>query len=175
MRRVPALRVIDAYHDHPGYIKALAQSINEYWVKNGRPNKLVLSFHGLPRRSLDLGDPYHCHCVKTWRLLREAFGWPEERFRISFQSRFGPAEWLKPYTDETVKALAESGVKRMAVVAPGFSADCLETLEELDGENREIFEHHGGEAFAYLPCLNDSADGIRVIRQLVERELKGWL
>jgi ferrochelatase len=107
--------------------------------------------------------------------MREAFGLPPEAFRMSFQSRFGPDEWLKPYTDETVKTLAESGVKRMAIVAPGFSADCLETLEELDGENREIFLHHGGEHFAYLPCLNDSDDGVRVIRHIVERELQGWL
>jgi ferrochelatase len=113
--------------------------------------------------------------VKTWRLMREAFGWPADRFRMSFQSRFGTAEWLQPYTDKTVEALAEGGVKRMAIIAPGFSADCLETLEELNGENREIFMHHGGEQFAYLPCLNDSPDGMRVIQAVVERELQGWI
>ncbi len=176
MRWQPAVRVSPPYFDDEVYIDALASSMRRELARLAfQPEVILVSFHGVPKEYLLKGDPYHCHCVKTWRLLREAFGWPEERFRISFQSRFGPAEWLKPYTDETVKALAESGVKRMAVVAPGFSADCLETLEELDGENREIFEHHGGEAFAYLPCLNDSADGIRVIRHLVERELKGWL
>ncbi|HYQ84866.1 MAG TPA: ferrochelatase, partial [Rubrobacter sp.] len=136
---------------------------------------ILVSFHGVPKSYLLKGDPYHCHCAKTWRLMRERFGWPEERFRMSFQSRFGPDEWLKPYTDETVRALAEGGVRRLAIVAPGFSADCLETLEELDGENREIFMHHGGEQFAYLPCLNDGDDGMRVINHVVERELQGWI
>jgi ferrochelatase len=129
----------------------------------------------VPKSYLLKGDPYYCHCHKTWRLLRDAFGWPEERFRMSFQSRFGNEEWLKPYTDETVKELARSGVKRMAVIAPGFSADCLETLEELNGENRHYFEENGGEHFAYLPCLNDSEEGMRVLRHLAQRELQGWI
>jgi ferrochelatase len=136
---------------------------------------ILVSFHGVPKEYLLKGDPYHCHCAKTWRLMREAFGWPPERFRMSFQSRFGTAEWLQPYTDKTVESLARGGVKSLAIVAPGFSADCLETLEELDGENREIFLHNGGETFAYLPCLNDSDHGLRVIRHVVERELQGWL
>ena len=121
------------------------------------------------------GDPYHCQCAKTSRLLRERMGWSADRWKLTFQSRFGPEEWLQPYTDETVKSLAESGVRKIALVAPGFSADCLETLEELDGENREIFMEHGGEQFAYLPCLNDSAEGMRVIEHVVRRELQGWL
>jgi protoporphyrin/coproporphyrin ferrochelatase len=176
MRWQPAVRVSPPYHDDPVYIDALAASMKRELARlPAEPEVILVSFHGVPRSYLLKGDPYHCHCVKTWRLLREAFGWPAERFRMSFQSRFGNEEWLKPYTDETVKGLAESGVKSMAIVAPGFSADCLETLEELNGENREIFLHHGGETFAYLPCLNASEDGMRVIRHLVERELKGWL
>jgi ferrochelatase len=139
------------------------------------PEVILVSFHGVPKSYLLKGDPYHCHCVKTWRLMREAFGWPEERFRLGFQSRFGNEEWLRPYTDETVTALARSGIKSLAIVAPGFSADCLETLEELDGENRHYFEANGGERFAYLPCLNDREEGTRVIRHIVERELGGWI
>jgi ferrochelatase len=176
MRWQPTVRVSPPYHDDPVYIDAVAASIRGKLAGlSFEPEVILVSFHGVPQEYLLKGDPYHCHCMKTWRLLREALCWPADRFRVSFQSRFGPAEWLRPYTDETVKGLAESGIKRMAVVAPGFSADCLETLEELDGENRHIFERHGGEAFAYLPCLNDSEGGIRVIRHIVERELQGWL
>jgi ferrochelatase len=176
MRWQPAVRVSPPYHDDPVYIDALVDLMRkELAGLSFEPEVILVSFHGVPKEYLLKGDPYHCHCVKTWRLMREAFGWPADRFRMSFQSRFGPAEWLKPYTDETVRSLAESGVKRMAIVAPGFSADCLETLEELNGENREIFEHHGGEHFAYLPCLNDSPEGLRVIRHIVARELQGWL
>ena len=136
---------------------------------------ILASFHGVPRKYLEAGDPYHCFAVKTGRLLREALGLDERRLQITFQSRFGADEWLKPYTDETVETLARSGVKRLAIVAPGFVADCLETLEELDGENRELFLHSGGEKFAYLPCLNDGAEGIAVLRHVVERELQGWI
>jgi len=176
MRWQPAVRVSPPYHDDPVYIDALVTSMRQELAKlSFEPEVILVSFHGVPKEYLLKGDPYHCHCVKTWRLMREAFGWPPERFRMSFQSRFGPDEWLKPYTDETVKGLAEGGVKRMAIVAPGFSADCLETLEELNGENREIFMHNGGEQFAYLPCLNDSPEGMRVIEAIVERELKGWV
>src|SRR3954470_7695552 len=176
MRWQPSVRVSPPYHDDPVYIDALVTSMKQELAKlTYEPDVILVSFHGVPKEYLLKGDPYHCHCVKTWRLMREAFGWPADRFRMSFQSRFGPDEWLKPYTDETVKALAESGVKRMAIVAPGFSADCLETLEELNGENREIFMHNGGEQFAYLPCLNDSPEGLRVIEAIVERELKGWV
>jgi protoporphyrin/coproporphyrin ferrochelatase len=176
MRWQPTVRVSPPYHDDPVYIEAVVASMRRELAKlSFEPEVILVSFHGVPKEYLLKGDPYHCHCVKTWRLMREAFGWSPDRFRMSFQSRFGPDEWLKPYTDETVKGLAESGVKRMAIVAPGFSADCLETLEELNGENREIFLHHGGESFAYLPCLNDGEEGMQVIRHIVERELKGWL
>jgi ferrochelatase len=176
MRWQPTVRVSPPYHDDPVYIEALVASMRrELEGLPFEPEVILVSFHGVPTEYLLKGDPYHCHCVKTWRLMREAFGWPAERFRMSFQSRFGPDEWLQPYTDETVKGLARSGVKRMAIVAPGFSADCLETLEELNGENREIFLHNGGEEFAYLPCLNDGPDGMRVIGHIVERELKGWI
>jgi ferrochelatase len=176
MRWQPTIRISPPYHDDPVYIDAIVSSMRRDLAKlDFEPEVILVSFHGVPKEYLLKGDPYHCHCVKTWRLMREVFGWPEDRFRISFQSRFGPDEWLKPYTDETVKSLAESGVKRMAIVAPGFTADCLETLEELDVENREIFLHNGGESFAYLPCLNDSEDGMRVIRHIVDRELQGWI
>jgi ferrochelatase len=176
MRWQPTIRISPPYHDDPVYIDAVVSSMRRDLAKlDFEPEVILVSFHGVPKEYLLKGDPYHCQCVKTWRLMREAFGWPEDRFRISFQSRFGPDEWLKPYTDETVKRLAESGVKRMAIVAPGFTADCLETLEELDVENREIFLHNGGESFAYLPCLNDSEDGMRVIRHIVDRELQGWI
>ncbi len=176
MRWQPSIRISPPYHDDAVYIEAVIASMKRSLAALPfEPEVILVSFHGVPKEYLLKGDPYHCQCVKTWRLMREAFGWPPERFRMSFQSRFGPDEWLKPYTDETVKGLAESGVKRIALVAPGFSADCLETLEELDGENREIFMHHGGESFAYLPCLNDSEEGMRVIRHVVERELMGWL
>jgi protoporphyrin/coproporphyrin ferrochelatase len=176
MRWQPAIRVSPPYHDDPVYIDAVVSAMKRDLAGlDFEPEVILVSFHGVPKSYLLKGDPYHCHCVKTWRLMRESFGWPEERFRISFQSRFGNEEWLKPYTDETVTALARSGVKRLAVVAPGFSADCLETLEELDRENRHYFEENGGEKFAYLPCLNDGEDGMRVIRHIVERELRGWV
>ncbi|CAA9309475.1 MAG: Ferrochelatase, protoheme ferro-lyase [uncultured Microvirga sp.] len=176
MRWQPSVRVAPPYHDDPVYIDAIAASMRQSLAKlDFEPEVILVSFHGVPKSYLLKGDPYYCQCHKTWRLLCDAFGWPEERLRLSFQSRFGNEEWLKPYTDETVKALAESGVKRMAIVAPGFSADCLETLEELNGENRHYFEEGGGERFAYLPCLNDSDEGMRVIRSVVERELQGWL
>jgi ferrochelatase len=176
MRWQPTIRVAPPYHDDPGYIEAIVSAMKrDVAALAFEPEVILVSFHGVPKSYLLKGDPYHCHCVKTWRLMRDAFGWPEDRFRMSFQSRFGNEEWLKPYTDETVKGLAESGVKRMAIVAPGFSADCLETLEELNVENRHIFMEHGGEDFAYLPCLNDSEGGMRVIRHIVERELQGWI
>jgi ferrochelatase len=176
MRWQPAVRVAPPYHDDPAYIKALADSMRASLAKlDFDPEVILCSFHGMPKDYLLKGDPYHCHCAKTWRLLREELGYSRERFRMTFQSRFGPDEWLKPYTDETVKSLASSGVKSMAIVAPGFSADCLETLEELDVENREIFLHNGGQQFAYLPCLNDSPEGVDAIEAVVRRELMGWV
>lgn len=176
MRWQPAVRVVPPYHDDPAYIKALAASMRASLAKlDFEPEVILCSFHGMPKEYLLKGDPYHCHCAKTWRLLREELGFSRERFKLTFQSRFGPDEWLQPYTDETVKALAAAGTKSMAIVAPGFSADCLETLEELDVENREFFMHGGGEKFAYLPCLNDSAEGVDAIEAVVRRELMGWV
>jgi ferrochelatase len=176
MRWQPAIRVSPPYHDDPVYIAAVVSSMRRDLQKlDFEPEVILVSFHGVPKSYLLKGDPYHCHCAKTWRLMRESFGWPEERFRLSFQSRFGNEEWLRPYTDETVTALARGGVKRLAIIAPGFSADCLETLEELAVENRHYFEENGGEKFAYLPCLNDGDEGMRVIRHIVERELSGWV
>ena len=175
MRRVPALRVIDAYHDHPGYIKALAQSINEYWVKNGRPNKLVLSFHGLPRRSLDLGDPYHCHCLTTGRLLATELGLAKEQFVITFQSRFGRAEWLTPYTQPMLVALGKEGIGRVDVACPGFVGDCLETLEEIAQEGQVAFLKAGGREYHYIPCLNERPAWIAALADLAMVNLQGWL
>lgn len=176
MRWQPYVRVAPAYADEPAYIDALARSVKAHLASlPWEPEVLVATFHGMPQKYLEKGDPYHCQCQKTGRLLREALGWEKERFRITFQSRFGNDPWLQPYTDKTVEALAKSGVKRLVMIAPGFSADCLETLEELDGENREIFEHAGGEHFSYIPALNESAGGIDVIETIVRRELMGWI
>ncbi|HRE22364.1 MAG TPA: ferrochelatase [Rhabdaerophilum sp.] len=176
MRWQPYVRVAPAYADEPAYIDALAKSVHAHLATlDWEPEVLIATFHGMPEKYLQAGDPYHCECQKTGRLLREALGWNKDRFRITFQSRFGNDPWLQPYTDETVETLAKSGVKRLAVIAPGFSADCLETLEELDGENREIFEHNGGEKFAYIPALNASEGGVDVIEIIARRELMGWL
>lgn len=176
MRWQPAIRVAPSYHDDPVYIDRLAVSMRRNLAAlDFEPEAMIATFHGMPEKYLLKGDPYHCQCQKTSRLLREKLGWPKDRWYTTFQSRFGNDVWLQPYTDETVERLAKSGVKRLAMVAPGFSADCLETLEELDGENREIFEHNGGEKFAYLPALNESAEGIDVIEHIVRRELMGWM
>jgi ferrochelatase len=176
MRRQPAVRVAPAYHDDPAYIASLAQSMRKSLAKlDFEPERIIATFHGMPEKYFAKGDPYHCHCQKTSRLLREALGWPEARWLTTFQSRFGNDPWLQPYTDKTVERLANEGIKRLALVAPGFSADCLETLEELDGENRHIFEGAGGEKFAYLPALNDSDEGVDVIEAVVRRELSGWI
>jgi protoporphyrin/coproporphyrin ferrochelatase len=172
----PALRVAPPWHDDPVYIDALTTSVREHLATlDFEPEVLIASFHGVPQRYLLKGDPYHCQCMKTGRLLRETLNWPKDRFRTTFQSRFGPEQWLKPYTDKTMEELAKSGVKRMAVIAPGFAADCLETLEELEIENREIFLHNGGEKFSYIPCLNDSDLGIEVMKAVALRELGGWI
>jgi len=176
MRWQPALRVAPAYFDHPAYIDALAASLKAALAKlKFKPDMILASFHGMPEDYLRKGDPYHCQCSKTARLLREKLKLGDDRLMMTFQSRFGPAEWLKPYTDATVKALAERGVKNLAVITPGFSADCLETLEEIVMENAAIFKAAGGENFAAIPCLNDSAGGMQVIRAVVERELQGWI
>lgn len=176
MRWQPALRTLPPYYDDPGYIAALAGSVRaRINTLDWEPEVLLASFHGMPRRTLDLGDPYHCHCQKTGRLLREALDWPAARFHITFQSRFGRAEWLRPYTDQTLRALAGKGVKRLAIIAPAFAADCIETLEELSLANRDLFLSHGGEAFAYVPCLNAGSDGMAMLAGLVRRELQGWI
>ena len=176
MRWQPALRTVPAYHDDPVYIEAIASSIEQHLAKlDWEPEIVLASFHGIPQSYFKKGDPYHCHCMKTARLVRERLGWSKERFMPTFQSRFGPEEWLQPYTDKTVEQLAKEGVKRIAVLNPGFVSDCLETLEEIAGEAHEIFEENGGEKFTHIPCLNDSPEGMRVIETIVRRELQGWL
>lgn len=176
MRWQPALRVAPAYHDDPDYIAALADSLRAGLAAlDFTPEVIIASFHGVPKEYLLKGDPYHCQCAKTARLLRDAMGMTHEQLRLTFQSRFGRAQWLTPYTDETIKALARDGVKRIAVITPGFSADCLETIEEIGAENAEYFHEAGGEQFARIPCLNDSVDGMRVIESIVRRELMGWI
>ena len=176
MRWQPAVRVAPSYHDDPVYIDALARSMTASLAKlDFEPEKIIATFHGMPEKYLQKGDPYHCQCQKTSRLLREKLGIAPDRWLTTFQSRFGNDPWLQPYTDKTVERLAQEGVKRIALVAPGFSADCLETLEELDGENRHIFENNGGKKFAYLPALNDSPEGIDVIEAIARRELMGWI
>jgi protoporphyrin/coproporphyrin ferrochelatase len=176
MRWQPAVRVAPPWHDDPVYIGALADTVRaKLATLDWEPDMVVASFHGIPKEYLLKGDPYHCQCVKTGRLLREMLGLDKDRFMVCFQSRFGNAEWLQPYLIETMAKLPEKGVKKVLVIAPGFSADCLETLEEIEGENQEEFMHHGGEKFAYVPCLNDSEDGMDVIRAVAERELKGWI
>jgi len=176
MRWQPAVRIAPPWHDDETYIAALANSTRRQLdALDFEPKVIIASFHGIPQEYFDRGDPYHCHCAKTTRMLREALGLSRERLVMTFQSRFGPAEWIKPYTDETIKTLAEKGVKRIAVTTPGFAADCLETIEEIGVENRDIFLEHGGEKFARLDCLNDDEDGMAVIGAVVRRELQGWI
>jgi len=176
MRAQPILRVTPPYYDDPDYIEALAVSINQHLATLPfQPEVIVASFHGMPKAYVDKGDPYQAHCIATTNALRKRLGLDASRLLLTFQSRFGNAEWLQPYTDKTVEKLAKDGVRRIAVVTPGFSADCLETLEEIAQENAEIFRHNGGEQFAAIPCLNDSDGGMDVIRQLVLRELQGWI
>jgi protoporphyrin/coproporphyrin ferrochelatase len=175
MRWQPAIRVVPPYYDDPAYIEALAASTRERLAAlDFEPDILLASFHGLPKEYFEKGDPYYCHCAKTARLLREALGWPEERIILTFQSRFGSAEWLQPYTAETVKELARKGVKRLAVITPGFAADCIETLEEMGIRAAETFREHGGEKFAALPCLNDTPASMAALFSIVKRELSGW-
>jgi ferrochelatase len=176
LRWQPAVRVAPPYYADPAYVDAVASSIRSHLASlDFRPDALVASFHGMPQKYRELGDPYYHQCQETSRLLRDALQWPEERWHTTYQSRFGNDPWLQPYTIETVERLAKAGIKRLVMVAPGFSADCLETLEELDMENRNAFLANGGEKFSYVPCLNDSPLGMRVIEQVVRRELAGWL
>lgn len=174
-RWVPELRTITAYHDDAAYISAIASSIREVWDRDGKPERLLFSFHGIPLRYVNNGDPYHCHCHKTGRLVAEALGLDADSYVVAFQSQFGREEWVKPTTDVTVRAMARSGVKSLDIVCPGFSADCLETLEEIDGENRELFEDNGGERFRFIPCLNERPDHIRALADLLGRHLVGWI
>jgi ferrochelatase len=175
MRWQPTLRVAPPYYNAPGYIGALAASVrNNLQTLDFEPEKIVASFHGLPMAYFRKGDPYYCHCQKTGRLLREALGFDEKKLIVTFQSRFGHAEWLQPYTDKTLARLASEGVKRLAVITPGFAADCVETLEEIAIGGGEIFREHGGEQFAVLPCLNDSTAGMEFLAAHVRQELQGW-
>ena len=176
MRFQPTLRVAAPYYAEPVYIDALANSLNAAMAKlNFKPEVIIASYHGMPEDYVEKGDPYFQHCSETTTLLRKKLKLDDERLLMTFQSRFGTAEWIKPYTDATVKSLAERGVKDLAVITPGFASDCLETLEEIAMENAEIFRHAGGKNFAAIPCLNDSSAGMAVIRDIVTRELKGWL
>jgi ferrochelatase len=173
-RRMPELRFVGEYHDHPGYIDALAAQVREHWLAHGRGERLVLSFHGVPQRSLLLGDPYHCQCLKTARLLGERLALTPAQMIVTFQSRFGKARWLEPYTEPTLRELAASGVKNVDVVCPGFAGDCLETLEEIAQEARDAFLEAGGTRFSYIPCLNDRADWIDALTSVAEQHLQGW-
>ncbi len=176
LRWMPAIRTVPPYHDDPVYIDALAISITKHLATlDFEPEKVIASYHGIPQSYFRKGDPYHCHCMKTTRLLRERLGWGPEKLLTTFQSRFGPEEWLQPYTDKTIEQMAKDGIKDIAVFNPGFVADCLETLEEIAGEAGEIFHHAGGRNFTHIPCLNDSEEGMAVIEAIVRREAAGWL
>jgi len=174
VRNLPELRFVNRYHDDRGYLQALAQRIERHWGEHGRGDHLVMSFHGVPERTLRLGDPYHCECHKTARLLASWLGLEKDRYTVSFQSRFGKAKWLEPYTEPTLRALARRGVGRVDVACPGFTGDCLETLEEIAMEGRRAFLDAGGKAFHYIPCLNDEPGWIAALGALAERHLAGW-
>lgn len=173
-RHVPELRMVHQFHDDAGMIAALAARVQQHWMREGRGRMLVMSFHGLPARSLTLGDPYHCQCLKTARLLAERLGLPQQEYQVTFQSRFGRARWLEPYTDATLRKLARQGHERVDVICPGFAADCLETLEEIGIEGRNSFLAAGGQALHLIPCLNDSPAWIDALAQLAIRHLQGW-
>jgi len=173
-RWLPDLRFISHYHDDAGYIRVLAEHIQTYWAAQGRPDKLLFSFHGIPQRTFLAGDPYHCECHKTARLVAEQLGLAADNWQVCFQSRFGREAWLQPYTDHTLQALGAAGMRRVDVVCPGFSADCLETLEEIDEQNRALFLQAGGQAFHYIPALNAHPDHIALLSDLIARELQGW-
>lgn len=179
VRNVPELRFVKHFHDHPAYIHALAESVRRHWRDKGQPNfaqgdQMVLSFHGVPEFTLLKGDPYHCECHKTARLLAEELGLERNHYKVTFQSRFGKAKWLEPYTDVTLKALGQAGVKRVDVMCPGFLADCLETLEEINQEGREDFQHAGGGEFLYVACLNDSEWSVAMLTEISGQHLQGW-
>jgi protoporphyrin/coproporphyrin ferrochelatase len=173
-RWIPELRFVNQYHDDPGYIQALADTVRTFQEAHGRPERLIMSFHGLPQAYCNAGDPYYCHCQKTARLLAESLRLSAQDYDVTFQSRLGVKAWLKPYTDESLQALAAQGIRHVQVVCPGFSADCLETLEEVSMENRDHFLAAGGESYQYIPCLNDNVGHISFLRSLIERHLQGW-
>ena len=175
MRWQPAVRTVPPYYDSPAYTKAIASSLKTYMKKlKWKPDRILIAFHGLPREYLDKGDPYHCHCQKSARLIRKELGLSEDYAQIVFQSRFGKAEWLKPYAQETVEGLPRAGVKNLLIISPGFSSDCVETLEELSIGLKETFEEHGGQNFAVVPCLNASAPSISMLAEIARNELQGW-
>jgi ferrochelatase len=174
LRDQPAVRTVRSFHDHAGYIGALAQNVRDHWTRHGRPDQLVMSFHGAPRFTLDRGDPYHCECQKTGRLLAEALQLEPSQYRLTFQSRFGRAEWLKPYTADVLRALGKQKTRRVDVVCPGFVADCLETLEEIAIEGKTIFLQAGGSEFHYIPCLNERSDWMHALTDIVLKNLLGW-
>jgi ferrochelatase len=174
-RWLPSLRFISSYHDDPRYISAVADSVRTHWASHGKADKLILSYHGMPKRYLTEGDPYHCQCHKTSRLIGEALDLSEQQMITTFQSRFGREEWLQPYTDETLETLPDQGVTAVQVVCPGFSADCLETIEEIGMENRDIFLEAGGERYEYIPCLNAQPTHLAALTDILSEELTGWL
>ena len=175
MRNMPAIRSIKHFHDYSAYIKTTAQNIRDYWILHGRPDKLIMSFHGVPRYTLEKGDPYHCECLKSGRLIAEELQLNKEQYTVSFQSRFGKAEWIKPYTTATLKELGKQKTKRVDVVCPGFVSDCLETLEEIAQEGKEDFQNAGGGEYHYIPCLNERPDWIHALGDLALDNLQGWL
>lgn len=174
-RNVPELRFVRSFHGHPGYIAALAASVRDYWSRSGQPDRLLMSFHGVPRYTLTMGDPYHCECQVTARLLGEALGLSPDRYMVSFQSRFGRAEWLKPYTQSTLETLAKGGAQRVDVICPGFVSDCLETLEEIALECKAAFLASGGREFHFVPCLNERPEWIKALMDIVLDHLGNWL
>ena len=173
-RNIPELRFVNHYHDDAGYIDALASTVRAHWKHHGPPDKLVMSFHGVPERTLHLGDPYHCESHKTARLLAERLGLQKSDWQLTFQSRFGKAKWLEPYTEPTLIEMGKAGVGRVDVICPGFTGDCLETLEEINQEAREAFLHAGGKEFHYIPCLNDSPDWITALSAVAQQHMAGW-
>lgn len=175
MRNIPALRTIKHFHDNTGYITALGKNIEDYWAEHGRPDKLVMSFHGVPRKTLDAGDPYHCECHKTGRLLAEILSLSSDQYQVCFQSRFGFAKWLSPYTSEVLEELGKQKLKRIDVVCPGFVSDCLETLEEIAIEGKNIFITAGGEDFHYIPSLNEHPEWIQALVEIVRANLADWI
>jgi ferrochelatase len=168
------VRFINQYFEEKNYIVAFSNSIKEFWKKNEKPQKIIFSYHGIPKRYLTNGDPYHCFCLKTTRLVKEYMGLSDDEIMTTFQSRFGREEWLKPYTSETLKELPKQGIKNIHIISPGFSSDCLETLEELEEENKEYFLESGGENYSYIPCLNDSEDHIDMFANLIKKHIQGW-